>query len=408
MSLPSIQVRVAFQTTVNFGTPFQLDNATYGLLDTGTLGGFQWVDVTDKATAITITRGRNRQTESFNAGTCSVAFRDPERELDPLNENSIYYPFVGPRQPIEVYANGIQIFSGVITDWNLEYSYTLEGDVMLAAASDQFTVLANMKMNQWTPSAETTGDRIMSVLMLPEIEYQGPYAIDTGASTLGAFQVPAGTTVLAYLQNVTTSENGWLFMSADGVLTFLNRRTTLNPAPTIEFSDDGSGVPYRSLVNQFGDELLYNYVQMQSPAGAVQEAYDLNSIALYQAQQYSKLDLLNSTTTEVLGLANAFLGAHKDPILRFTGVEVQMAALAPAHQDQVLSAELVDTVEVTKSFATGSPASVTQPVIVSGVSHNITPGSHTVTLTFENIDQRSFLTLDSPTIGLLDKDRLAF
>ena len=33
MSLPSIQVRVAFQTTVNFGTPFQLNNPTYGELD---------------------------------------------------------------------------------------------------------------------------------------------------------------------------------------------------------------------------------------------------------------------------------------------------------------------------------------------------------------------------------------
>jgi hypothetical protein len=408
MSLPTIQVRVAFQTTVSFGTPFQLDNPTYGELNDDTLGGFQWVDVTAKAQAITITRGRNRQTEQFNAGTCSVAFRDPNRELDPLNTASIYYPYVGPRQPIEVYANGIQIFSGVITDWNRDYDYTLEGDVVTAQASDQFTVLANMTMNQWMPAAESSGDRIQTVLELPEIEYQGPYAIDGGQSTLGAYQVNAGTNVLTYLQTVTTSEAGWLFMSANGVLTFLDRHTTLNPTATVEFSDNGTDVPYRTLENQFGDELLYNYIQMQSPAGAVQTAADTDSIALYQAQQYSKLDLLNSTTGEVQDLADAFLGAHKDPLLRFTAIEVQLAALAPAHQEDVLSAELVDVVSVEKSFATGLPSSVTQTVVVSGVSHTISPGSHTMKFTFENIDQRAFLTLDGPVLGKLDFNRLAF
>lgn len=414
MSLPSITVRVGFQTTVDFGTPFQLDNDTYGRLapsvspPAGTLGGIQFVDVTEKVTSITITRGRNRQTESFNAGTASVAFRDPERELDPLNEDSIYWPFVGPRQPIEILANGITIYTGVITDWNLEYDYTLNGNVMVAQCADAFTVLANMTMAQWTPSLENTGERIFAVLTRPEIDYQGPYNIDFGASELGAYQVNQGTNVLQYLQTITASEAGWLFIDASGRLRFLNRRTTLNPSPDIEFTDDGSGVAYQSLTNQFGDELLFNSVQMQSPAGAVQTAQDTNSIALYQAQQYSKLDLLNSSTGEVQDLANAFLGLHKDPLLRFTGVSVQMAAQPPAHQDDILTAELVDVVSVEKSFATGSPASVTQIVIVSGVSHAITPGSHVVNFTFENIDQRAYLTLDHPTLGKLDSNRLAF
>jgi hypothetical protein len=56
--------------------------------------------------------------------------------------------------------------------------------------------------------------------------------------------------------------------------------------------------------------LLYNYIVTQSPAGAKQTASNANSIALYQAQQYSLLDLLNSTTSEVAGLGNYLLGKY--------------------------------------------------------------------------------------------------
>ncbi len=98
MSLPTIQVLVGFEQTVDFATPFQLDSPTSGQLDNDTLGGIQMLDVTSMVKSISINRGRNRDTEQFNAGTASVVFYDPNRDLDPLNEDSPYYPFVGPRQ----------------------------------------------------------------------------------------------------------------------------------------------------------------------------------------------------------------------------------------------------------------------------------------------------------------------
>ena len=106
MSAPTLQVLVGFQTTVNFGTPFQLDNATYGILGpavlpavAGTLGGYQMVDLTSMVQSVSITRGRNREMEQFNGGTARMQIYDPTRILDPLNTASIYYPFVAPRQP---------------------------------------------------------------------------------------------------------------------------------------------------------------------------------------------------------------------------------------------------------------------------------------------------------------------
>jgi outer membrane lipopolysaccharide assembly protein LptE/RlpB len=147
---------------------------------------------------------------------------------------------------------------------------------------------------------------------------------------------------------------------------------------------------------------------MQSPAGNVQTASDSTSVARYQASQYSKLDLLNHTTSEVLDLAQAFLALHKDPVLRFTGVDLQLAALDSAHQTAVLSLDLIDVVTVQKSFSVGTPASVSEPLLVSGISHTIRPGDHRVRLTFEHLDSRAYFTLDNDPLGKLDENALAF
>jgi hypothetical protein len=415
MNAPTIQVLVGFEQTTGFATPFQLNDPTFGVLGTSTLGGIQMIDVTTMVRSISINRGRNRDTEQFNAGTASVVFHDPNRDLDPLNTSSPYYPFVGPRQPIEIYANGLPIYAGVITDWDLDYYNVDAGNVTTAQCADNFTVLANMTFDAWDPVEQLSGARITASLARPEIEYQGPRQLDDGQSILGgtpgggnAYDVPQGQNVLNYLQRIAASEGGFLFMDHANILTFVDRSQNLNPNAVAAFTDDGTGIPYRTLTNQFGDELLFNSIQMQSPAGAVQTAQDAESIARYQASQYSKLDLLNHTTTDVANLANAFLGTHKDPILRFTGVSLQLLALDPAHQDDVLALDLVDVVTVQKSFDTGSPASVEEPLIVSGISHSIQPGNHTVALTFEHLDSRAYLTLDDPTLGQLDNNFLYF
>jgi hypothetical protein len=408
MSAPTIQIQVGFQTTANFGTPFQLDNPTFGLLDTGTLGGVQLVDVTDQGESITITRGRNRETEQFNAGTATVVFDDPQRIFDPLNTASPYYPFVGPRNPIIISANGIPIFTGVVSDWDLDYGFTTSSNVTSVQCVDDFTVFANQALGLFTPAEESSGERVQDVLTRPEVVYQGGTAISTGASTLGAFEVSEGTNVMQYLQAVTASEQGFMFMSAGGVFTFTSRADALNPAPVIDFSDDGTGIRYQALTNAYGDELLYNLIQTGSPAGAVQTASDPDSIALYQSQVLSKTDLLNSTVAEVDALGEYLLGRYKDPQLRFTGVSTQLAALSATDQNTCLSVDLTDIAAITKTFDTGSPATVTQTLITSGVAHEITPGSHIIRFTYESTDGNAYLTLDADPLGKLDQNLLAF
>ena len=403
MSTPTMQVLVGFQSTTGFGTPFQLNDAFYGVLDTagrGTLGGLTFVDLTSLVENVNINRGRSRQLDQFNAGTATIAFDNASQILNPSNTASPYYPFVLPRCPVQILANGIPIYTGLITDWNLDYDISNQ-DMMYASCSDQFTVLANQSLNAVATSVQATGARINAVLDLPEINYQGARAIDTGSSTLGAFNISQDTNCLNYLQLVNTSEQGYLFMSAAGTLTFKGRSSVLNPVAGATFNTDGTGIRFQSLINQFGDELLYNFITTKSDAGALQTTSDATSIALYQAQQYSLTDLLNSTTTEVAGLGNYLLGKYKNPVLRFTGLSTEMSALSATDQNIILGLDMTSICTVVKNFVVGTPATETQTLIVSGISHNITPGTHIVSYTFESTDGNAYFTLNDSIFGTL-------
>jgi len=407
MSAPVIQVLVGFQTTTGFGNPFQLNDPVFGLLDTGTLGGLQFADLTSLVESVNITRGRNRQLDQFNSGTATVTFDNASRILDPLNTASVFYPFVLPRCPIVISANGIPIYSGLVVDWNLDYDLANQ-DMMYARCADDFTVLANQALNAFTPSAQLSGARVSAVLDRPEINYQGARQIGTGSSNLGAYAVSAETNVLNYLQLVTISEQGYLYMSANGTLTFKGRLEVLSLPPDADFRSNGTGLPYQTLTNEFGDELLYNYIVTQSPAGGPFDAIDTESQALYQSQQYILTNLLNSSASEVEALGEYLLGKYKNPVLRFTGLSNQLSALSETDQNACLNLDLTDIASITKTFVQGTPASVTQTVIVSGISHNITPGSHIISYAFESTDGNQYVTLDDAIFGILDQNLLAF
>ena len=420
MTQPILQVLVGFQTTANFGQPFQLDDAVYGKLDTGTLGGIQFADLTTMVQSVNITRGRSRQLQEFNAGTATVSFWNKSRALDPLNTASPYWNTdsdstgIVPRLPIQILANGIPIYTGLIQDWNVDYDLG-NNDIVYASCADDFTVLSSNILADHTVTTQLSGARIETVLNYSEVLYQGSRQIGVGSSTLGDtasnpdFSISQGTGLLNYLQTITTTEQGYLYMSSDGTLTFKGRTEVLNDPPDAIFTGDNSaGVPYQTLMNEFGDELLYNVIVTESPAGGPFTATDNDSVAQYQAQTYSLTSLLNSTALEVESLGQYLLGKYKQPVLRFTGLSTQLLALDDTEQNICLNLDLTDICTVVKHFAVGSPTSVSQSVIVSGISHNITPGSHIVAYTFESTDGNQYLTLDDPIFGILDENLLAF
>jgi hypothetical protein len=406
MSLLDVKVELGLNAFGWTGGNFVLDSDTLGLLGTSTISGFAFYDVTDRVQSVSTKRGKSRQLDNFNAGSATIVFRNDDRLLDPLNEDSPIYLTVNPRVVVKVTANDLPLFYGLVNDWDFEFDISNQ-DTAVASCSDAFSILSNQLLSAFTPSAQLTGARVNAVLNRSEINYRGGRQIAVGASTLGAYAVDENTNPLNYLRQVERSELGQLFVAADGRIIF-RERAEVPSTPILHFSDDGSALPYQSLTNQYGDELLYNYIRAQSPAGAEQVRSDATSIATYQISQLAYTDLLNSSTTEVANLAQTILTTYKEPKIRFTDFSVQILGLDETDRNSLYAAELSDYIEIEKTFAVGAPSSIVQDCLITSIAHNISPGSHTVTFGVDSADFSLRLVLGDSFAGRLDVSILDF
>jgi len=144
-------------TTVEIGNVrgFVLDDAEKGVLDntTYTLGGLNFVDVSDRVQSLSINRGKNRDLERFSAGTMQASFSNEDRFFDPVVGTAID---VVPRAPVRVFVNGTATFRGSINDWNFDYE-TTGRSVASFDATDDFLLLARENiLPSTTPPVETT------------------------------------------------------------------------------------------------------------------------------------------------------------------------------------------------------------------------------------------------------------
>jgi hypothetical protein len=341
--------------------------------------------------------------DQYQSGTAQVSFFNKSRKYDPLNASSPYYPNIVPRRYVRIKSNGIAIFGGIVNDWSLSYEMP-QNSYVTASCSDGFSLLANQAISAFTPSEETTGSRMLTILNRPEITFTStnPISIDTGVSTVGAFAISDGTDALGYLRQVEKSEQGYFYFTANNTLRFKGRDTVLAQTGSVSFTDDGTGTSnYMSLDVETGDELLYNRIIAQSPAGSAQTVSDTVSIAKYDTITLGVTDLLNSTTAEVLSIANLYLQQYSNPEVRFTGVSQQLGALGTAGQNSLLTLDLTDLVTVKRTFDTGSPMSVTRYGLIEGITHTITPASHVVNYRLGSQVLANFI-LDSATFGKLD------
>jgi hypothetical protein len=405
MSLVDVTVELGLDSGGG-ATKFILDSDSMGILGVDQLGGLVFNDVTQYVKSLSTTRGRSRQLDYYNAGVATVTFDNRSREFDPVNEDSSLYPGIEPRGLLRITSANQPVFYGYVNDWDLEYDL-VENDVATAFASDAFSILSNQLLSAFTPSAELTGARVNTVLNRSEVDFVGGRNVDTGQSTLGAYAVAANTNVLNYLRQIERSEIGNFYISRTGDIEFRDRSNVPNE-DLLLFADDGTGINYQSLFNEYGDELLYNYIRLKSPAGVEQVKSDITSINRYQISQLAYDDLLNSTTTDVASIANVFLSKFKNPKIRFTGLQVQLVGLSDEDAQKVLSLDLADYIQVKKSFGFGTPASLTQILVVSGISHQIKPDSHVVQFSFDGVQDSVFLILGSTDFGILDSGILDF
>lgn len=397
---------------------FTLDSAEDGVLDEDIFGGtLVGDDVSQFCQEISISRGRSDQLQNFNAGTCTVRLLNRDRRFDPINESSPYWDVstgksgVTPRRKVTIFSDGVALFTGRITDIDVSYepnnpNATSENSYVTITAADDFVLLANtFTANAITPSQQLSGARVTSILDLPEVNYPATRDIDTGAATLGGgaiFAIDSNTNVLTYLQEVATSEQGYFFVAADGDLTFTDRIAASFTAPSAYFSDAGTDIPYTSLSVMYGQEFLYNKVVCTVEGGTDQIANDVASQTEYGISTLSLSGLLLVDNAAALVLAADLLDRYKEPEYRFDRIQTIYNPLSSVNQGVLTAVDIADVVRITRTYPTGTPASVTKDYSIENIRHVITPSSHTVEYGLAVADLVYAFILDDSLYGVMD------
>jgi hypothetical protein len=101
-------------------------------------------------------------------------------------------------------------------------------------------------------------------------------------------------------------------------------------------------------------------------------------------------------------LAVDLLARYKEPVYRFDKLQTIYNMLDVTEQTDVTSLEIADVIDITRTYPTGSPASVTLPYSVESIKHSITPSSHRVEIGLAVADLVFALLLDDATFGVID------
>ena len=404
---------------------FTLDDSTKGVLNNTQYvlnGTTQFADVTDGTLNIAVRRGRKDQGDQFSAGTMTFTLNDTLADgiFNPFDTSSPYYdanqnvPGLAPMRRVRLgrynASNTVEyLFKGYVV--NYDYNFALGGlNTVSVYCADDFYLLAQTYMDTYNVSTETSGQRIESVLNLPEVDHPtGPTArnILTGTVNLGhdsTYTVPAGTNVLAYLNQINgTAEFGRLFVSRDGVLTFQNRIGATLSGSVADFKDSGTGVKYDNVGITFEADSVVNRAYVQNLGGSNATASDLTSIGTYFIQTEAITNsLLESAGTQLADAATYLLNG--EPEARYTDVATKFAMLTTAQRDTVATIDIGDTITIEKTFPTGTgTTSLGQELSVEGIEHLIDFNTgHRVNLYTAATTIVYQLILDDATYGTLN------
>ena len=367
---------------------FILDDAVAGVLNSTTYvlnGTTNFADVTTGINSISVKRGRRDQGDQFSAGTMVLNMLDTSGIFNPFDQQSPYYdsataqPGLAPMRRVRLARYSTTnvkeyLFNGYIV--NFDYNFALGGlDTVTVYCADDFYLLAQTFLDEFNVSEQLSSARLTAVLDLPEVDF--PIAqrnISTGTQTLGgasAFTVEAGTSTLEYCTRINSAEQGRLFMSRDGDLTFQPRIGNTLSASVADFHDDGTNLPFDSLGISFEADQVVNRAAVAIAGGNQQIADDAASQAKYFIQTTSITNSLLHNNTAALALANYLLSP--EPEARYTAVGTNLNKLTTAQRDTIAVVDIGDTISIEKSFASGTGTTqLAQELSVEGIEHTIT------------------------------------
>lgn len=392
-----------------------------------------WTDVTgyvDFDPGFSIDRGRSRELDQFGTGTASFNLCNDDRRFDPAYADGPYFGDLKPNVPVRIRAvyntQTFDLFRGFVDGWPQTYGTANATSTVPIAASDAFKLLNKLDVElgfftlddpvlgvldvgrlggEGFTDEQQSGERVAAILDLatwPDL-YRD---IDTGASVVQA-QDPSND-ALSALQLVEQSEDGFLYVEADGDVTFVGRygrqTTARMSTPQATFSDTGT-MPYDDLTYLYDDQLIFNDVRRTREGGVEQSAEDPESIDSYFRRSHSQTGLLMTTDAEAHDLAQVFLERYREPVQRIDDLDLDPSNNVGLMWPQVLGRRILDRITVERTpQELGDP--ITQDLLIQGIKHSYVMFKWTTTYYVTPADDFDFFTLDDPVHGVLDVSRL--
>lgn len=391
------------------GTPFTLDNATYGRLNYNYLssGTSNIVDVSSQVLKIQIAGGYNLFQDQFEPNMGYVRIYDPTGAWNPQNTASPYYGFLQVNKKIRVAAiyggTTYNQFSGYINAYNYSFPTDMSFGYVDLMVCDSFRLfnLANITTVTGATAGQTTGQRINTIL--DNVNYPTALRqIDTGDYTVAAD--PATTrTVLSALKNVEATEQGALYSDGDGNLVFKSRTNVIKTggsAPITYFSNDGTAITYAGVKFAHDDKLIVNQATMTRVGGTAQTYTDSASMTQYFPHSVNLTNLVAQTDAQCLDIARVYVQTRKDTTIRIDALSQDLTT--PNYASGITAALTLDyfsTVNIKNVQSNGS--TITKTLQIMGSNYTITPNSYDITFTTSESIVDGFV-LNSVTEGILD------
>jgi hypothetical protein len=364
MALPA-QIAVSFDYSngATFGySGFVIGDSKYGILGTNTLGTSSLpepvIDLTPNVYQISISRGRNLQRDTYEAGTCTVRVLDPLSYFNPQNTASPYYGYLAPLRKLRVSATTATtqkyLFSGYITDYKYTYPVNQDTGYVDISCTDAFRLfqLANISTVTSSPAGQTTSARVSAILN----QVSFPSSMRTISTGLNTCIADPGTnrTSLEAIKNVEMSETGAFYMNGSGTAIFKNRTDVMNSLSKtpVAFNQTG-GIPYRNLVFSFDDKLIINQANFARVGGSTITATNQTSIDKYFPHSVTQTDLVAETDTIVTDIAREYVATRAATSIRIDEMVVDLLD-SNVPTDTILGLDFFDNLLITNIQPDGS------------------------------------------------------
>jgi len=351
--------------------------------------------------SLSITRGKSRELDRFNAGQLTANFINNQRYFDPTYASSPFFGQIVPKRSVRVtYFDEVQ-FVGIIDDWNI--SYDASGfSVSTCVAFDAFTQLSNLAFSGFEPDVELSGARVNSAL--DNVSWSsGLRDINSGNEILEEQIVTDGFGLIDYLTTVEQSELGFLFVDKLGKVKFVDRSSGYSVSP-VTFSDAGDGIPYVNIGVTYGSELLYNDISLTSTAGTA-NVQDAESQGLYGKRQLERATFIDDYGA-LENVAQALLTQYSEPDYRFSVINIDLTAISTTDKEALAALELGDIVGV-KFTPSDIPPQVTRTGRIIGLAQTHQPELSTMTIALESL-QGVPLIIGSSLFGIIGVGTIGF